>query len=172
MSLDRYKLWPVFFICFFFFMTLPIFLPKFRIDVFVSLFVIACYKLSLFECLSLVILVGFLYDLFAPQAHLGATSFIFALSLLLIYQQKKRFFKDNLSTFPIMSFYFSLTSSFFRIFFYERELFRQIDLNWIFSDFMPMCFADSVFGFAVFILPLILLKGRSKAGSEYFLRET
>ena len=168
MSLDRYKLLLTFLVSLIFFFFFPIFFPKIRLFYFAPFLVIACYQLSLPACLILAIGVGIIYDFFSPEARFGGHSIVFSVAVFLVFQQKLRFFKDNLTTLPFMTTFLGFVSSSLIVIFYEKDLFKEMSLSWIFQEIIFMSTLDGLYALVVFTLPPLFLSGFPKRGSEYF----
>ena len=90
--------------------------------------------------------------------------------MFFIYQQKRHFFADSLSTLPVMTFLFSSLSSFFLgILLYNIELINIFSWRWIATDLLLMPLVDAAYAFCLFILPPLLIGKPRRKGKDYFL---
>lgn len=141
-----------------------LFFPSLNIQFFSAFLVFIIYKESLTSALTWAIFAGFILDLTAYSLHFGFLPLSLALTTLLLYDKKRHFFLDSLTTFPIMTTLFSSLSTLL------LALFAQIplSLNWIASDIILMPLLDGIAAFLVYTLPFIYFGTKRRRGEEYF----
>lgn len=89
---------------------------------------------------------------------MGLHSINYILVASALYNQKKNFFADSLSTLPLMVFCFSVLSSLLQVpllYIFEHKI--SISKSWITTDLILMPALDAVYGFCVFIVPEYIL---------------
>ncbi len=144
--------------------------PTVKLSYFAPFLIIVFYQKKLVSSLWYALLCGLIIDILSPQTRFALHALTFCVTSAVIYPQRRHFFADNISTLPIMTFLFSLTSTaiyFVLVNMYQTQL--AISLQWIFTDLILMPAADSLYGFTLFLLPFLLIGKRPKKGKEYFL---
>lgn len=156
-----------FFLALFLLLTVPFFFPAFHPLFFAPALVIAIYRGSLLSALWKALFCGIVLDLFSSSLLFGVSSLNYALTVALLYSQKRNFFEDNLSTLPLMTFAFSVVSTILQ---YILGLFfgSSITLSWayVFTDLIAMPLLDSLMAFALFSLPFYLYKNSRKVREQ------
>jgi rod shape-determining protein MreD len=149
---------------------IPAFLPALRLQFFSPFLIIAFYKKPLIHCIWLSFACGLIVDLISSHARLGLYALDYSLASILLYNQRRNFFPDNLSTLPLMTFFFSCLSTLLLIMIdYMLEASLTLSWQWALTDLLAMPAFDSIYAFLVFILPPLLIGKRPKRGSDYFL---
>lgn len=149
---------------------LPVLLQGWRLMVFAPLLVILYYKKTYLACLWWSVLCGAFLDLLAANAQFGFYAVNYGLTTLLLYGQRRNFFADNLSTLPLMTFFFSSLATLIQcvlIYAFEKE--NIFSWEWVMTDLIYMPTLDALYAFACFILPSLFLGKRRRRGKEYFL---
>lgn len=150
-------------------LTVPALAPQLRLSFFAPFLIIGCYQKSLPKCLWLAFLCGVILDLLSSNPHFGLYSLDFCLTLMLLYPQRRNFFADNLSTLPIMTFFFGAVSSLIMaILLYSVEMRNIASGPWMITDVILMPAFDACYAFVCFILPGIVLGKPRRRGKDYF----
>lgn len=148
----------------------PVLFPNWRLTAFAPLLVILYYQKSYLTCLWCSILCGALIDLLSAHTQFGLNAVNYGLTTFLLYDQRRNFFADSISTLPIMTFFFASISTFFQfalIYTFERE--NVFSWNWILTDLIYMPAIDSAFATCCFILPSLFFGKRQRRGKDYFI---
>lgn len=137
-----------------------------RILFFAPFLVIAYYNQTLRSCLWLSLLCGFLIDLLSSQHRLGLFALNYCLTTLFLYQQKKHFFQDNPTTFPLMTFFFSVLSTSIHIallMFFGKPLFLTSDF--FTQDLIRLPLYDAFYAGIAYTFPYLLFPKKGKKQS-------
>jgi len=86
-------------------------IPWCRITFFAPFLVIACYRVPLHHTLWWALACGATLDIIGAGTRLGIMAITFCAATTILFRLKKHFFEDNLSTIPIMTGIFALTST-------------------------------------------------------------
>jgi len=162
------NIWGAFFIAFGAFIFLPSIFFSFKLFYFSPFLVILFYRYSYLACLWCALAIGFIIDLFASHAFLGINALAYTSATALLYNQKRNFFSDKISTLPIMTFVFSCTVTAFLLVIsssFERKI--PISATLLVTDFAVMPLFDSFYALAFFVLPSVLLSN-GKIGRNIF----
>lgn len=112
---------------------------------------------------------GLILDMISFDTPLGFYASTFLVVSAILFHQRKNFFSDNLSTMPLMVFFFSFLSLFFQIAFISF-LERQMPLSKPYliqrQIFLPVM--DAVIAFFLFIFPYRLFGKKPRKGTDYF----
>ncbi len=149
----------------FFLMTLysSVLFPSLRLLFFAPYLILFLYKNNLSKSLWMAFCCGLILDLLTTGNRVGLFALNFTLTLLFLYRLKSYFFRDRLSTLPIMTFLFSATAAFLQLFLegiFQGATALHISRQWLLSDLIQAPFCD-----AFFALILLLI---SKAASLRF----
>lgn len=163
MNLSKKNLIFAFVSCLILTIFMPVIAPSLRILYFVPFLIILFYQKSFPYCLWWAFFCGIILDLLSVQPPFGFYACNYTLATAMIYQQKRNFFADHLSTLPIMTFLFSFTATILEvIFLYLFGTRVSIGLQWIFVDLLIMPAADALFAFLWFVLIPVSLQKKSK----------
>ena len=138
--------------------------PALNCQLFSPFLVFIFYRDSLMKALAWSLAAGFVLDLFAYGLHFGFLPVAFALSTLLLYDKKRHFFYDNLSTYPIMTALFSSLSTLILALLSSIPL----SLSWAASDLVLMPLLDALFAFILYTVPFVIWGPKRRRGEEYF----
>lgn len=109
-------------------------------------------------CLWLALACGLIIDLLAAQTRLGLYSLNYCAVTWILFNQKKHFFEDSFSTFPIMTFLFSVISTLFHaLLLYISSHSIEFSWGWIKSDLIFMPLTDALYAALAFTIPYHLL---------------
>lgn len=134
------------------------------------LLVILFYKKTFFVCLWWTFACGIFMDLLASHAQFGLYAVNYCATTALLYGQRRNFFADSLSTLPLMTFFFSVSSTLIQaglVFTFEKE--NVFSWQWAATDLIYMPALDSVYAFTFFIFPSLCFGKRPRRGKDYFL---
>ena len=149
--------------------TIPIIWPSWRLFFFAPFLIILYYQKPLTTCLWGAMLCGLVLDLLSTRTHFGLYALNYALTTLVLYPQQRHFFGDNLSTLPLMTYFFSFLSTLLQsLLMYTFGSPFLISWHWIFADLFLMPLCDSAYAFICFILPWKLFGPPQRKGSDYF----
>lgn len=152
-------------------LAVPPLFPSVKLYYFIP-FLIRCFYLkSLNTALLMALFIGFLIDLLSAHSRFGLYATNYVITTYFLYDLKKNFFEDNLSTLPFMTFFFSFFSSILHYFLIILLGSQTIPLSFAFilMDFCLMPVLDSLFAFMIFTLPTYLFGKPTRKGSDYFL---
>ena len=151
-------------------MILPNFFPSLKLFFFVPFLIIVFYKKPLVSALWLSLFCGLFVDLVGDQQYLGLYSLNYCLCTLLLYPQKRHFFRDKVTTIPLMTFFFSVVSTLIQVFLvYSFEIGIPLSWKWVGTDLLAMPALDALYGYFFFTLPNVFLPQAAKR--EYFLNK-
>lgn len=166
MNLSKKNLTFAFINCLILTVLMPVIAPSIRLMYFVPFLVILFYQKSFAYCLWLSFFCGLIIDLLSVQPPFGFYACNYTLATAIVYQQKRNFFADHLSTLPIMTFLFSCTATILEvIFLYIFGTHVSLGLQWVFSDLFIMPASDALFAFLWFILIPMSLQKKAKRRS-------
>lgn len=132
---------------------MPIFLPALKLAYFAPFLIISYYRYGYFIALFFSYCAGLLIDLYCVETRLGFYTLVYIATTVVLYEKKQRFFEDNASTLPIMSFLFGVVSTAFQwilLFFLERSVTLTIDF--FVADFLVMPALDALY--SLLFIPL------------------
>lgn len=170
MDLYYKKLLPIFLLCLAFTLTMPVILPEWQIPFFIPFLIIMYYQCPFSYCLWGSLGCGLIVDLLSSYDRLGIVAINYLISTVLLYKQRENFFSDSLTTLPLMTFFFSILSTFIQfglLFVFDHPI--KMSTSWAFHDLLIMPGIDALFAFAVFILPFVIFGQPRKKGSDYFI---
>ena len=147
----------------------PVLLPSWHIMFFAPFLVVLYYQKSYINCLWCSLLAGLLLDLLAAPMRLGLYAVCYCLATGLLYNQKRHFFADSLSTLPLMTFFFSVVATsieFGWVFMFEMPI--SFSWRWFLTDLVYLPSLDAAYAFGVFILPAVLFGKPRRLGKDYF----
>jgi rod shape-determining protein MreD len=151
-------------ITFFFFYTLclallfPPLFPNLRLLFFAPFLVITFYNENKNSSVRFALLSGLIIDLLSGQMRLGVQGLNYCITTLCLYPYKRHFFEDSISTFPIMTFLFSVLSTLIQI--PLLSIFGTglpLSANWIWNDLIVMPLIDALYAAFAFTLPYLFL---------------
>lgn len=152
---------------FYFFVTTAIVLlfPSILLQLYTPFLVFIFYRCSKMEALWWSVACGFILDLLSPNTTFGMFAITYVVSTAILYERKQHFFIDYFSTFPLMTFLYSVLSTFL------CALWAQIPISipWILSDLIVLPLADAVIALTCYTLPYARLGPKRRRGEEYFL---
>lgn len=160
----------------FFFITLsltlfaPILFPGLHLLYFAP-FVCCCYYYRSYAAsLWISLLCGLIIDLLSAPLRFGLHALNFTLTTAFLYSKKQHFFQDQLSTLPILTFFFSLISTLIQlILLYIFETSLTLSWKWVFTDLLWMPCTDGIYAFICFSLPIIIWGKTPRRGKDYFM---
>lgn len=148
---------------------LPALFPSCRLLFFAPFLVVMYYQKSLSLCLYFSFLCGIILDLLSTS-FIGLHALNFCLVTIFLYSRQRNFFSDNLSTLPLMTFFFSLLSTLLdALLIHTFESTFPFSLKWVFADVFIMPALDASYAFVCFILPFYAFGKRRRRGKDYFL---
>ena len=149
---------------------MPALFPALNLTFFAPFLVVSFYKKPLFICLWFALICGVVLDLLASEHRLGLHAINYCLATWLLYDQKRNFFEDSLSTLPIMTFFFSVISTGIQaILLYIFEHGIAFSWEWAGTDLVIMPLCDAAYAFVSFTIPFILMSSKTRrSGDEYF----
>ena len=157
-------------VSFLLFMVLPSFSKFLTLFFFVPFIIVTMYKKTLPSTLISAFLIGLMLDLLSSSPRLGIYSLDFCVTSMIIYPLQRNFFSDNLSTLPLMTWFFSLIStlilSFLIYFFDSLNIFSP---DWFYTDMMVMPVIDALYALFIFVLPSLFFEKKRLKGEDYFL---
>lgn len=161
-----------FFFCLSLLLTLitPVIVPGLILNFFAPFLILIYYKKSFLKSLWASFFCGLILDLLSPFSRLGLYTVNYCLTTSFLYSQKKNFFEENLSTLPIMTFFWSILSSVIQVvllYIFEKGI--MVSMGWVVTDLILMSLVDAFYAFAFFILPFLFMGQKPRRGSDYFL---
>lgn len=149
---------------------LPTIIPYAHILYFVPLIVICMYQKTLITCVYYSLVCGLFIDLVSDGDRIGFYAMNYSLSTFILYPQKKNFFADNLTTLPLMTFFYSVISTSLEVaYFLSVSRIPPLTIKWVISDIIVMPSIDAVYAFIIFILPAVLFGKPQRKGTDYFM---
>lgn len=128
--------------------------PTLRLTFFAPWIVIVFYRKSLLNALWASVLCGIVIDLLASDTLFGIYACNYALTTWILYSYKRNFFEDNLSTLPMMAYFYSILSTLLQvILLYVFQEGLNISWQWIGTDMLLMPALDACYAFLIFVLP-------------------
>lgn len=147
----------------------PAALPSLKLNYFAPFLVIVYYQKELPVCLWISLICGLIIDLISSHSLLGIHALVFTATTWILYNEKRHFFADSITTLPIMTFFFSILSTLIQApLYYIFESKIPLAWQWAMTDLIIMPAADALFAFAVFILPALAMGKRPRRGTDYF----
>ena len=120
------------------------------------------FKTRRLTALWISLLCGSILDLLAANTRFGLYAFNTCLTTWILYRQKRNFFEDSLSTIPLMTLFFSITSTLLQVvLLYTLDRGIAISWMWAVTDLLVLPLADAAYALLFFTLPLALLGQRS-----------
>jgi rod shape-determining protein MreD len=150
-------------------LTVPALFPNCHLNFFVPFLVILFYQKPYHFCLWSAFSCGLFIDLLAAPTKFGLYATSFALSTVLLYQQRRNFFADSLSTLPLMTYLFSTTLTVLQVvllMLFETDV--RVTTHWFFTDLIYMPALDALYAFLVYQLPAYFFGKKIRKGKEYF----
>ena len=142
-------------------------LPWLRVSAFTPVIIIAFYSRSFLNCLWMALACGLVLDLLGAQQHLGIYAMTYYLSTLILYNQRRYFFEDQITTLPVMTALFSAISTVVVVLaLYLLETGIPISWKWIVFDLIIMSLVDAAYAFLCFQVPQILWNQRRVVKDE------
>jgi len=132
----------------------PAFAPSFNLQFFVPVLILSYYRKPLVACLWLSLCCGLILDLLASDHRLGLHALNYCLITLVLYNQKRNFFEDSLTTLPIMTLFFSVLSTGLQVILlvlFEKGL--PLTIGWVATDLILLPLCDALYGFIFFTIP-------------------
>lgn len=129
-------------------------MPNLRLTFFAPFLILMIYRKSIVPSLWIAFLCGLFLDLLATGMRLGLFALNYTLTILLLFQFKRYFFADRLSTLPLMTYFFAMTSTTLQALLqaiFERG--NLLSWHWIITDLIALPLCDALFCFCFFALP-------------------
>lgn len=153
------KLATAFFLCSFYALFLPVFVPQLRLTYFAPFLILLFYRTNYSICLWTSLTVGLFIDLLTTDARFGLYALNYSLTTALLYHFKKLFFDDYASTVPCMTIFFAILSTCIQavlLYAFNKKLI--ISWDWIGTDLVAMPILDGVYALVGIMLPLPLMQ--------------
>lgn len=144
-------------------------LPLPNLTYFAPFLILVYYQKPLSTTLWTSFSCGLVIDLFLSSNQLGLYGTTYLVSSSILVHQRKHFFGDNLTTLPIMVFFFSLLSFLIQVvllYFFEGGI--SCSLPCLTRQLVVTSLGDAAMGFILFILPWRLFGKQPRKGSDYF----
>jgi len=141
------------------FQFIPNLLSEIKLFYFVPFLIVMFYQLTFIGSLWISLACGFFIDCLSAHSFFGLNAFVYVLTTMLLYQQRRYFFSDRLTTLPVMTYLFSTCATVFLIIcamIFENKLI--FSWSFIYQDLILMPAADSIYAFIVFVFPYQLYK--------------
>lgn len=150
-------------------MTMPILFPALHLLYFPSFIIRALYTRPLHRALWMAALSGLIIDLLSPNEKFGLNAASYLIALLILTRLKRHFFEDNLSTLPILVFFFSVAQGVVHLTL-TALIERPIPLSpeFILGDFFLMPLLDALFAILLFTVPYSYFRKPQRRGQDYF----
>jgi len=147
-----------FWIAFLSLLIFPSLFPCVHLCFFAPFLSLCFYHHSIFKVWVRAIGCGLITDLFSSGVHFGLTPLNYFLVTFLLYSQQRHFFKEHLSTLPLMTAFFSLLSSLFLML--TSSLAQHSIFNWhvILSDLLTIPMANALYALLLFSFPFYLFR--------------
>jgi len=145
----------------------PALFPAFRIQFMIPFLITLYYQRSYIDCLWGSLLCGLIMDLLSQNHRLGLYGMIFCMTTMILYRQRRNFFADTVTTLPIMTFFFSVTSTIIHgllISTFDSKL--NLSAAWFFTDLILYPLFDALYAFVFFVLPYWIF-GKSRRNCMY-----
>lgn len=140
-----------------------------KIAFFPSFLVFSYYHTTRNGSLWWACLAGLALDFIDYDTRFGLNSLTYCLTTFFLYDKKRHFFYDYLSTFPLMTFLFSFLSTTVHFTFlslFGREM--AVSFPLFFYDFLLLPLIDALFAFFAYTLPLLFFGPTRRKGRDYF----
>lgn len=164
-------LWIYFIIGLFFTLSVPAVLPSVKLFYFIPLLIRSIYLKPLQTCIWIAFYIGLCLDLLSSHSRFGIYTTNYVLTTYILFRVKQNFFEDSFTTLPVLTYFFSLTSTMIQILLlllldrYSIHFTSQF----IFTDLILMPLYDTIFTFCVFSIPQLLFIKPPRKGSDYFI---
>ncbi len=135
-------------------LTLPVLLPQLHLIYFAPFLVASFYRSSKINALWLAVLCGTIIDLLSAHTTLGFYALAYTLTVLIFYSQQRNYFEDRLSTLPIMTFLFAVTTTVIQatlLFVFDNGI--TFTWEWITNDLLLNPLYDALYALLAFTLP-------------------
>jgi rod shape-determining protein MreD len=116
---------------------------------------------------------GLLLDFLSSSSFLGLNVTSYCAATALLYPQRRNFFADNVSTLPLLTFFSAVSLTMLQLiltYIFERHI--LITLEWAITNIVLFPLFDSMYAFAVFLLPSMLFGKRRRYGNDFFMSST
>lgn len=173
MNLAKIRLWPYFAISTTLLLLAPVGAPSAKLSFLIPCLVTLFYQKPLIVCLWSAFAFGLLLDILSSSAFLGLHVTSFCAATAIIYQQKRHFFADNLSTLPILTFLTSALATAVQvvlIYIFQKEV--VLGLKWFITNILLMPLFDSAYAFILFLLPSLVFGKPRRRGGDFFLNSS
>lgn len=150
MNLEKKSATVIFLMTFLAFISGPLLLPKWPLFYLAPSLILLYYQRSRLTCLCAAAGLGLLVDLFSAHSHLGLHAINYCVVTAVLYEQRRHFFADSLSTLPLMTLFFAILSTLLQggllYLFEEQSLFSW---SWVATDLLLMPALDALYAFAL-----------------------
>ena len=142
-----------------------LYFPQLGASLFPPFLVYTFYRNPKMTALGWSVTAGLIPDLLSPHTPFGLYPFVNVLTTLFLYDKKQFFFIDNLSTLPLMTFFFTLLNTAL------LALFAQIplSLSWIAGELILNSLIVSLVSFILYTIPQNFFGPKRRRGDEYFI---
>lgn len=145
--------------------------PGIKLAFYAPLIVICFYRLPFILCLWVSLACGLLIDLLASTQMFGVHALNYCLSTALIYGRRQNFYNDSISTIPVLTALFSVSSTLLQlIFLFSMDKSFTLTWKWVATDIILMTLLDSAYAFSCFTLPYVLLNMRPQRHRSFTLK--
>lgn len=147
----------------------PVVFSGWRLMFFAPFLIILYYKKSFLTCLWSSCFCGLLLDVLSAHTHLGLYAMNYTVTTGLLYNQRRHFFADSISTLPLMTLFFSLLSTMIQwglMYAFEQRVF--FSWQWVLTDLIYMPVLDALYAFICFVLPSWIFSRSPRRGKDYF----
>ncbi|MBA3723058.1 MAG: rod shape-determining protein MreD [Parachlamydiaceae bacterium] len=150
----------------------PALFPTLNLLFFAPFIILSFYNTNKINVLWLALLCGLIVDLLSTHTRIGFYALNYCLTAWILYPQKVHFFEDSFSTLPIMTFLFSITSTFIQVFLFYI-LGQGILFSWelIQNDFIWLPIIDAIYAALAFTIPYLFYPKTSKRAPKYFTKK-
>jgi cell shape-determining protein MreD len=136
-------------------------------------FIVYCYyRTSFASSLWVALGCGLLIDLLSSDGRLGLFALNYTLTTACLYHRQKHFFEESISTLPLMTILFSLLSALIQLpLLFGLESGAPFSFFWVITDLLLMPFADGIYAFFWFSLPILLLNRKPSLPPSRFQQQ-
>lgn len=170
MLTNRGELFLFFIIGLLFTLFAPLLLPGYKLFYFTPFIIRVFYLKPYSTTLWISCFLGIFMDFLSFHIRFGILALNYTLTSAVLYSQKRNFFEDSPSTLPVLTFFYSICSTFFQILL--LIIFENgVAISWEFVkiDLLYLPFLDAFYTFLIFVLPKILFGKPQRKGKDYFL---
>lgn len=133
----------------------PILFPDWHLTFFAPFLILCFYRKTFLSSLWIALLSGLIIDILSAGAPLGIHATNYCLVTWLLYKQRLNYFEDSLSTLPILTGFFAITSTLVQVAlmsFMDSSI--PLSWQWVKSDLIKMPLWDALYALIWFTIPL------------------